>query len=519
MSDSNLSPTAPPAATLLWDYQDSMPLSTILSEEDLLVLLTPAVIPLPTTSGITSDPFEPLGKALAQRHPWIRHVPYTKDLGITGTHAAFIKRAKVIIFVLTELSPIKGVCQPDLAEVVREVCDERPMIVVACCDINDHDIQEFGFPTLVHSNGFSITDLKAISTVLLDGQALPTSIGLPSPSMPHSPTAWSVLPWDFGRDITEIHLLWIASLPTQFHLPQSTFASLLKRDGYAMHLVVRDPHSNDIVGFCATFTTFADSSADRLIGSIAAIVVREDFRCRGIGRVLHDEACSRLNKVRGVSRIQLGSTFPRLLYGIPSHIASTTWFENRGWTLDKSAPGKGRISTDWLLRFTECRTPELSTAGLKFRPCQIYDIQEVRDLASRESEKKFCFGWYDQYARTLDSRHVEDVIVGFEGETLVATAITYVANGESPVAEDIPWATSLGSKTGGVACICVKDDDPDMANRRESVLSRLLQMCRQSLSERGMDSVFIDGAKLDEKTFFSLGYHKLVDYKEVWRET
>ncbi|EXL65921.1 hypothetical protein FOPG_17877, partial [Fusarium oxysporum f. sp. conglutinans race 2 54008] len=66
------------------------------------------------------DPFEPLGKALARTHPWIRHVPYTKERGITGIHVAFIKRARVVIFVLTGFSTEEGLFQLELAEVARE---------------------------------------------------------------------------------------------------------------------------------------------------------------------------------------------------------------------------------------------------------------------------------------------------------------------------------------------------------------------------------------------------------------
>ncbi|EXL64230.1 hypothetical protein FOPG_19498, partial [Fusarium oxysporum f. sp. conglutinans race 2 54008] len=90
--------------TLLWDHQDLIPLQKNLGDEDLVLLLTPAVVPLDQSPANASDPFEPLGKALARTHPWIRHVPYSKERGITGIHVAFIKRARVVIFVLTGFS-------------------------------------------------------------------------------------------------------------------------------------------------------------------------------------------------------------------------------------------------------------------------------------------------------------------------------------------------------------------------------------------------------------------------------
>ncbi|UZP44449.1 hypothetical protein NXS19_012261 [Fusarium pseudograminearum] len=126
-----------------------------------------------------------------------------------------------------------------------------------------------------------------------------------------------------------------------------------------MHYIIREPQNGRAVAFCATFTTFTDSSADRLIGSIAAIIVHKDYRGRGIGRRLHNEVMSKLNKIRGVGIIQLGSTFPRLLYGLPASVTNTEWFEKREWKLHESMPGHGRLVIDWLLRFADSPVPNL----------------------------------------------------------------------------------------------------------------------------------------------------------------
>lgn len=79
-------------SAILWDRQHALPLSRVLPEDDLLLLLTPEVTPLSSGTSISKDPFEPLGRSIAARHSMVRHVPYTKRGGITGTHAAFINR-------------------------------------------------------------------------------------------------------------------------------------------------------------------------------------------------------------------------------------------------------------------------------------------------------------------------------------------------------------------------------------------------------------------------------------------
>ncbi|KAF4944661.1 hypothetical protein FGADI_12542 [Fusarium gaditjirri] len=361
-------------ATLLWDHQGLIPF-----QKNLYQSLANA-----------SDPFEPLGKALARTHPWIRHVPYTKERGITGIHVAFIKRARVVIFVLTGFSTEEGLFQLELAEAAREVCEERPLVLVACCEVPEKAAREYGFPTIIQCPGYFATDLQAVAVLLTSERR--TTEATPTTGNSPPPPNWSLLKWDYDRDLPETHALWEAYLPSKFHLNRSTLGSLLKRDGYAMHYMVKEPHKGQAIGFCATFTTFTDSSGDRLIGSVAAIIVHKDFRGQGVGRFLHDEVVSKLSKIRGVGIIQLGSTFPRLLYGLPAPETDTEWFEKRGWNMKESTPGNGRRVLDWLLRFADHPVPDLASAGLTFRPCQLADYQKVIEMANKESQKRYGFG-------------------------------------------------------------------------------------------------------------------------------
>ncbi|KAI7271847.1 hypothetical protein KC345_g7176 [Hortaea werneckii] len=57
-------------------------------------------IPTPNTSSkITTDPFEVLGKAFSKHHRRIRHVPYVPAVGFTETHEAFLAQADAVILV------------------------------------------------------------------------------------------------------------------------------------------------------------------------------------------------------------------------------------------------------------------------------------------------------------------------------------------------------------------------------------------------------------------------------------
>ncbi|PTB62891.1 hypothetical protein BBK36DRAFT_1128306 [Trichoderma citrinoviride] len=452
-----------PVATVMWDYQNCVPLDQIPTRDKPLLLLTPVVVP-PVGNNPTDDrdPFEILGQSISGRNIPVRHVPYTKNQGITGVHVAFIKRARAVIFVITHLADTDGPLQLGFAELVARICESRPLITLICCDLAGRNISSTQFRTLVHITGYTNADLLVAAALLLDGGSRPTVpvvTGMPAPDASEPEPAWSVRPWVAERDLAETCALWEACLPQQFHLSASTLGSVLKRDGYALHYIVREPTGGSLVGFCAAYATFADSSDVALIGSIAAIIVRAEYRGQGIGSSLHDTAMNKLHRVRGVQRLHLGTTFPRLFSGLTADMADASqWFARRGWPVDAQGyGGQGSLVTDWILRFTDLTGVVIPYSGLGFRLCHEADAHHVLGLENRPpATSSHGFGWYDQYARTVNSEYISDIVVAFDNATIVATAITFVPGQQSPAAADIPWPGSLNSNVGGVTCICIR---------------------------------------------------------------
>jgi hypothetical protein len=101
---------------------------------------------------------------------------------------------------------------------------------------------------------------------------------------------------------------------------------------------------------------------------------------------------------------------------------------------------------------------DLMPSDLHFRPCEFTEFNMALDFVERESRKKDSMGWYDQYAKLANTMNIQDIILGLEGDAIVATALTYSRNAGSPAADDLPWASTILDQAGGVTCICISGE-------------------------------------------------------------
>ncbi|KAK4240493.1 hypothetical protein C8A03DRAFT_13188 [Achaetomium macrosporum] len=506
------------------DSQSCIPLSRLLKDGDIILLLTPGIIPEVSPmnrnpSSPPSDPFEPLGKALARHHPWVRHVPYMPRNGITGTHVVHIRLAAAVVFVVSGPPRHGQPSQIALAEITRELCDHRPQIILTCCDVQELGPLEKSFPTVAQVPTLLPSDLEKAADLLFGKSRISSPTGQYLQSLILTPRVWPVEVWDANRDVSEILDLWYQCFPAAFHLSRYQLESLLRRDGYAMHYVVREPGSSQVLGFCATYTTYADSGGEHLLGSLAVLLVRPSYQQRGIGLSLHDYALRQLTKTRGVFRLRLGSTFPRLLYGLPISSPAEDWFRRRGWPIQplSTAPGSGQEVSDWLLTFKDWPATSLMPSGLTFRPCDFAEFDMMLNFVERVSKKEGNLGWYDQYAKLAGTMNIRDVILGLEGGNIIAAALTYSKHTGSPAAEDLPWASTIGDDVGGVTCIAVSGECHYTASKRDAVMIRLLDSCIRLLADQGMNKLLIDAIKGGVEGFQSMGFQKWATYRDVWR--
>lgn len=307
------------------------------------------------------------------------------------------------------------------------------------------------FPTVILTSNYTPEEMEDAVAVIF---------GERQPRRKVQPRLWAVDQWNESRDVSSVLKLWTDNFDARFSIDLEAFASLLGREGYAKHYVVRDPEGGEVLGFCATYLSYVDQEGEKLLASLAILVVGKTFRRQGIGLSLHNYAIGQLKSTRGVIRLQLGSTFPRLLYGPlrlpPDAVMSNDWFYRRGWTLHKEVQGQGQPVYDLILDFTKWiyRQSE-QEKSFNYRHAVQNDMDKVLRLVEEASIEQGNMGWFDQYYALMNGPNVKDIVLCLERNEIVATALTYTPSCGSSISSNLPWAGRIGHDVGGVTCVCI----------------------------------------------------------------
>lgn len=334
--------------------------------------------------------------------------------------------------------------QLELAEVTFAVSDNKPVIVVCCSPLDTQ--RALPFPTILQVAGFTRPALEA-TAALIFAEPVQSATGSLSNALRAGilqPRLWRVEEFEEQRDMPSILILWSEYGGVRFKLDQQTFANLLRKPGYSKHYVVRDPPTGEAIGFCATYLSYVDREGEKLVASLAILVVHPKRRLQGIGLSLHSHAITQLKRTRGIIRLQLGSTFPRILYGPPSDMKSSDgWLHRRGWLLDRGSPGQGQAVYDLILDFKDWQySSGLSSTGTDYRLCTQDDMTKVLEVVEKASTADDRLGWFDQYWALINGPNVKDIVVATEGYSIVGTALTY-RPGSSQISSDLPVSIVL----------------------------------------------------------------------------
>ena len=124
--------------------------------------------------------------------------------------------------------------------------------------------------------------------------------------------------------------------------------------------------------------------------------------------------------------------------------------------MDHQGPGRGQEVCDLLIKMEDWPSGfSTVSSGLKFRQATFDDFHAITAFVERESSRRDNMGWYDQYTNLAQDGRFNDIILGLQGPHIIATAMVYIPNDGSPVADNLPWARRIGPDVGGATCICI----------------------------------------------------------------
>lgn len=271
------------------------------------------------------------------------------------------------------------------------------------------------------------------------------------------PRVWPIESWNEARDTPSIEVLWRECFGTQFWILPQNLNALLQCSSHAKHYVVRHSISGEVLGFCATYLSPADPKGEKLIGSLAFILVRPLFREEGIGLSLHSHAIEELKKTQGVTRIQLGSTFPRIFHGFLQETSVfNEWFRRRGWPLHSNLPGQGRLVYDFILKFCDWRFTESAKTPFYCRTSTPKDLMKILEFLKEIClNKNVKMGWYEQFLQILNGPNIDDIVIAIEDQNIVAAALIYYPQCSSILRYNLSWAGFVGRDVGGLTCMCL----------------------------------------------------------------
>ncbi|KAJ3545907.1 hypothetical protein NM208_g2275 [Fusarium decemcellulare] len=353
--------------TIVRDRDGLIPLSKSMQPDEELLLLTPLVKPLPASSLAQSmlqakEPeencqkhtgciipgetpvlgdegvFRELGRSLARaRRAKLLHTSYTVN-GVRPVHENLIERASTIIVVTANAS--RNLYQSSFAKHVDLMCSmlrmqgkRKSVIIIAVSSPYDFVLDKT-IGTYLATFDFTENAMQALVRVLwgecVAQGTLPGTLRR-SKKASKSRRNWIVEEYDTQRDgpylKALLHSLSQTRSTTLKHLASTTATAfeLPETQMHQAHFVVRNSSTSALYGFAATYTA-------KDTGILAAILVDPAKRNLSIGRSLHRRAILHLKNKAGVSRIQLGSSFPGAFPGVPFEDEITRkWFASMGW--------------------------------------------------------------------------------------------------------------------------------------------------------------------------------------------
>lgn len=332
--------------TVVRDYPHALDHVRALSEANELLLLTPLVELYPSTvtrewaasSHVHSDDqelsnlapgeviFQKFGRTLAERFPpKVTHMSYSSN-GLRPIHEQYIARADVIIVITADA--VLNAYQYGVTKYVSMLSRyqeqkegiQKPVIVVAVSSpydfLHDPDIGtyictfDFTVPALDTLVGVLAADFRPTGTVPLKAVRR-NKRQLDHASSSDKPRNWLVEEYDTNADNSSLDAF-LESIPELHNINRWTRKSFYLKSKLVQekYFVVRNSSTRVVYGLCATYIVKAISRA-----TIAMLLVKPEYRKKGIGNSLFAHALKYLLNVEKGARIHIGSLLPSPIEG------------------------------------------------------------------------------------------------------------------------------------------------------------------------------------------------------------
>ena len=324
--------------------------------------------------------------ALRRHNPSVDVIKYGES-GLSKEEWDAVKAADAVIFV--SINARESLYQETLGKQLP-ACT-RSLVAIAAC--NPYDFLEVpDVQTYLATYEPTIEAFCVAADVIFGAK---TAKG----SLPVGPTASVqsgaiVAPFSIERDVDEMASTWNAALST-YKLPLDSLRALISQPN-ACHFVARV--EDKLVGFCLAYHNMDHSHKT---AHMAVVAVDPEHQGQGIGTSLVAETRSWLRVKLGISRVHLGSSFPRFWPGVPRDLGEKVqdFFVHRGFRLN--SPGARSVDLYQDIRNFQAPDKYITRAkdcGFHFAPLQPKDYEACL-VGQRKnfSDKTVCRSRYSLY--------------------------------------------------------------------------------------------------------------------------
>ena len=307
--------------------------------------------------------------------------------------------------------------------------------------------------------------------------------------------------YDPHADAGRVYTLWQQALGHTWPLGYQTFQTVTVANPVYQpgdHLVAL--WGDEIVGFLATQVRQGMAPVQ---GNLLLLLVAPIFQRQGIGRMLHEQAFTSLQR-RGATRIQLGGGFHYFWQGVPVNLAEAwSFFQAQGWKEQER-------SFDLVRTLTGYTTPtgifQHLPPTITLRHASLVDATAILAFEGQHFPQ-----WLAYYQRVLAFGGATDVLVAEESsQGIVGTS--FVEYSRAPWwQDDIRWLSLLGEQTGGIGPLGVAEP-----MRGQGIGLALAARVTEALHERGLTNSYIGWTWLVD-WYGRLGYQVWQEYVMAWR--